>query len=216
LSGRSIATTRSAALGDCVDAWIASRRLRHMGMRRRGATDFALSRIFRDHQKAKVAVVKAAHRSERVQRIRAHASRPTPEWNPRSTTSRPRIGSMSVGRAGAHARRHWAPIVAVEREPRKNARAFCAIALFYSITAPRVSRRRCILSGHDLSRRKPSALGTPSRFAADFTVPLASYSNQTDREARILRAESEKYARTAAIERLQPYGRTDVVPSFMD
>ena len=103
-----------------------------------------------------------------------------------------------------------APIVAVEREVNKNARAhFVPSRVFYSVTAvARFDGRRCVLSFEDpLSVDTVTVEGHTFPLAADFTVPLAVMLESTDPKrhelSRLLNP--EKYAATAAFERLQPY-----------
>jgi hypothetical protein len=103
-----------------------------------------------------------------------------------------------------------APIVAVEREVSKNARAnFAPSRVFYSVTAvAHFEGRHCVLSVEDpLSVESVTIDGHTFPLAADFTVPLAVMLQSTDPKrhelSRLLNP--EKYAATAAIERLQPY-----------
>ena len=104
-----------------------------------------------------------------------------------------------------------AAIVAVEREPNKKAREhFAPSRIFYSVTViAHFEGRRCVLAFEDPlgegDRRCFTARTVP--LAADFTVPLAVMLQQTDPKkheiSRVL--DPEKFAHTAAIERLQPY-----------
>ncbi|HEX3228110.1 MAG TPA: alpha/beta fold hydrolase [Pyrinomonadaceae bacterium] len=103
-----------------------------------------------------------------------------------------------------------APIVAVEREPSKNARQhFAPSRIFYSVTViAHFEGRRCVLTFEDpLAKETVSFYGRTVPLAADFTVPLAVMLQQTDPKkheiSRVLNP--EKFAYTAAIERLQPY-----------
>jgi len=103
-----------------------------------------------------------------------------------------------------------APIVAVEREVNKHARTnFAPSRLFYSLTAvASFEGQRCELSFQDPLATETVSLDSHTYpLSADFTVPLAVMLKQTDPKkhelSRLLNP--EKYAHTAAIERLQPY-----------
>jgi len=103
-----------------------------------------------------------------------------------------------------------APIVAVEREPNKNARQhFAPSRIFYGVTViAHFEGRRCVLTFEDpLAKETVSFYGRTVPLAADFTVPLAVMLQQTDPKrheiSRVLNP--EKFAYTAAVERLQPY-----------
>src|SRR5204862_6220915 len=103
-----------------------------------------------------------------------------------------------------------APIVAVEREINRRARAnFAPSRVFYSVTAvARFEGPRCLLSFEDPLAAETVILdGHIFPLAADFTVPLAVMLESTDPKkhelSRLLNP--EKFAHTAAIERLQPY-----------
>jgi pimeloyl-ACP methyl ester carboxylesterase len=145
--------------------------------------------------------------------ILTHRRDPRPEWNPlryeftpadefdvhgkyvTERTTRPGIG---------------APIVAVEREPNKNARLdFAPSRIFYSVTVvAHFDGNRCVLDFEDpLAAETVIFHGRTMPLAADFTVPLAVMLQQTDpsRHALLRLLDPEKYAHTAAIERLQPY-----------
>jgi len=145
--------------------------------------------------------------------VLTHPDDPRPEWNPlryeltpadqfdvhgqyvTERTTRPGIG---------------AAVVAVERGVNKKAREnFAPSRLFYSVTmVARFEGRRCILTAHDpLAEETVSFHGRAMPLAADFTVSLAVMLQRTDPKkhelARVLNP--EKFAHTAAIERLQPY-----------
>ena len=97
-----------------------------------------------------------------------------------------------------------------EREPNKNAREhFAPSRIFYSVTViAHFEGRRCVLEFEDpLATETVSFYGRTFPLAADFTVPLAVMLQQTDPKkheiSRVLNP--EKFAHTAAIERLQPY-----------
>jgi pimeloyl-ACP methyl ester carboxylesterase len=142
-----------------------------------------------------------------------HIPDPRPEWNPELYVFTPadqfdvhgRYVTERTTRDGI-----GAPIVAVEKEINVNARAnFAPSRVFYSVTAvARFEGRRCVLSFEDpLSVETVTIDGHTFPLAADFTVPLAVMLESTDPKkhelARLLNP--EKYAHTAAIERLQPY-----------
>ncbi len=103
-----------------------------------------------------------------------------------------------------------AAIVAVEREHNKNARQdFLPSRIFYSVTVvAQFEGRRCVLAFQDpLAEETVTFNGHTVPLAADFTVPLAVMLQETDPQkhefARLI--DPEKFAHTAAIERLQPY-----------
>src|SRR5246127_2455257 len=143
-----------------------------------------------------------------------------PEWNPALYEFTPadefdvggkyvteRITRFGIG----------APIVAVEREPKNRRADFAPSRIFYSVTVvAHFEGRRCVLSFEDpLARETVVFNGHKVPLAADFTVPLAVMLQQSDPRkhefSRLLNP--EKYAHTAAIERLQPYdpGKTVVL-----
>jgi pimeloyl-ACP methyl ester carboxylesterase len=145
--------------------------------------------------------------------VLTHKPDPRPEWNAALYEFTPAdefdVGGKYVTerttRAGI-----GAPIVAVEREPNKNARQdFAPSRIFYSVTViAQFEGRRCILSFEDpLAKETVEFYGRTVPLAADFTVPLAVMLQQTDPKkheiSRVLNP--EKFAHTAAIERLQPY-----------
>jgi pimeloyl-ACP methyl ester carboxylesterase len=142
-----------------------------------------------------------------------HKADPRPEWNPELYEFTP-ADQFDVHGTYVTERTMrdgiGAPIVAVEREINVNARAnFAPSRVFYSVTAvARFQGRRCVLSFEDpLSVETVTIDGHTFPLAADFTVPLAVMLESTDPKkhelARLLNP--EKYAHTAAIERLQPY-----------
>ena len=141
-----------------------------------------------------------------------HKPDPRPEWNPALYEFTPadefdvggkyvteRITRYGIG----------APIVAVEREPKNRRADFAPSRIFYSVTVvAHFKGRRCVLSFEDpLARETVAFNGHTVPLAADFTVPLAVMLQESDPKkyelSRLL--DPEKYARTAAIERLQPY-----------
>src|SRR5437879_1926859 len=145
--------------------------------------------------------------------VLTHKPDPRPEWNPALFEFTP-ADQFDVGGKYVTERTTrdgiGAPIVAVEREPNKRAKeSFAPTRLFYSITAmARFEGRRCVLWGEDPLAKETVTLGGHTfPLAADFTVPLAVMLQQTDPKkheiSRVLNP--EKFAHTAAIERLQPY-----------
>jgi pimeloyl-ACP methyl ester carboxylesterase len=141
-----------------------------------------------------------------------HKPDPRPEWSPALYEFTPAdefdVGGKYVTerttRAGI-----GAPIVAVEREPKNRRPDFAPSRIFYSVTVvAHFEGRRCVLSFEDpLARETVAFNGRTVPLAADFTVPLAVMLQESDPKkyefARLLNP--EKYAHTAAIERLQPY-----------
>jgi len=145
--------------------------------------------------------------------VLVHKPDPRPEWNPARYEWTP-ADQFDVG--GKYVTERTvrdgigAPMVVVEREINKYARTnFAPSRAFYSVTAiAHFEGRRCELSFEDpLAVETVTVDGHTFPLAADFTVPLAVMLKQTDPKkfelARLLNP--EKYARTAAIERLQPY-----------
>ncbi len=149
-----------------------------------------------------------------------HKPDPRPEWNPSLYEFTPadefdvggkyvteRITRYGIG----------APIVAVEREPKNRRADFAPSRIFYSVTVvAHFEGHRCVLSFEDpLAKETVVFNGRTVPLAADFTVPLAVMLQQSDPKkhelSRLLNP--EKYAHTAAIERLQPYdpGKTVVL-----
>lgn len=207
-----------AALGDCLDALAAaSSELRHRPANTEALRDynFALSRVFEIIQEAKLdpwtppLTVKGEH----SEYVLSHRPDPRPEWNLERYDFTPadqfdvrgRYVAERITRPGI-----GAPIVAVEREINKNARRdFAPSRSFYSLTAVgHFKGNRCTIAFEDpLATEAVTLDGRPFSLAADFTVPLAVMLQRTDPKkyefSRLLNP--EKYAHTAAIERLQPY-----------
>jgi pimeloyl-ACP methyl ester carboxylesterase len=177
--------------------------------------NFAVGRIFEIIRDAKLEpwakpfVVSGAHGDF----VLIHKPDPRPEWNPALFEFTPadqfdvngKYVTTRTLRDGI-----GAPIVAVEREENANARAnFAPSRVFYSFTAvAHFEGQRCVLSFEDpLAVETVTLDGHTFPLAADFTVPLAVMLQRTDPKkhelARLLNP--EKYAHTAAIERLQPY-----------
>jgi pimeloyl-ACP methyl ester carboxylesterase len=138
---------------------------------------------------------------------------PRPEWNPALYEFTP-ADEFDVGGKYVTERTTrdgiGAPIVAVEREASKERREKLAPSrIFRTVTAiAQFHGGRCVLEFYDpLDQESVSFYGRSAPLAADFTVPLAVMLEQTDPGKhelwRVLNP--EKYAQTAAIERLQPY-----------
>jgi len=118
---------------------------------------------------------------------------------------RGRYVSQRVTRAGL-----GAPLVAIERDIHRQAReSFAPSRLFYGLTGvAQFQGRRCVLALKDPLADETTQLdGHTYALAADFTAPLAVMLEKTDPKkhelSRLLNP--EKFAHTAAIERLQPY-----------
>src|SRR5215469_274638 len=149
-----------------------------------------------------------------------HKPDPRPEWNPALYEFTP-ADEFDVGGKYVTERTTrfgiGAPIVAVEREPKNRRADFAPSRIYYSVTVvARFDGRRCVLSFEDpLAKETVLFHGRTVSLAADFTVPLAVMLQQSDPQkhefARLLNP--DKYAHTAAIERLQPYdpGKTVVL-----
>jgi len=149
-----------------------------------------------------------------------HKPDPRPEWNPALYEFTP-ADEFDVGGKYVTERTTrfgiGAPIVAVEREPKNRRADFAPSRIFYSVTVvAHFEGRRCVLSFEDpLATETVTFNGRTAPLAADFTVPLAMMLQESDPKkhefSRLLNP--EKYARTAAIERLQPYdpGKTVVL-----
>lgn len=138
---------------------------------------------------------------------------PRPEWSParfRVTPAdeieiRGRYVTERMTRDGL-----GAPVIAIERKENKQARRdFAPSRLFYAATvSAHVEGRRCILAAHDpLTEETLQLHGRTYPLAADFSAPLAVMLEQTEpAKHELSRAlNPEKFAHTAAIERLQPY-----------
>ena len=206
------------ALGDCLEALdTASRELRRNPADQTATRDynFALSRIFEIVREGKLdawrkpLIVAAAHGSY----VLRHRPDPRPEWNPELYDFTP-ADQFDVGGKYVTERTTrngiGAPIVAVERQINKNARRdFAPSRSFYSFTAvAHFQGRTCEIAFEDPLAKETVAIdGRTVPLAAEFTVPLAVMLQQTDPQkheiARVLNP--EKFAQTAAIERLQPY-----------
>lgn len=207
------------ALGHCLDALEST--IRQLRRDPANATavrdyDFAIGRVFQIIQDAKLdpwTKPLAVPGPQGGDFVLTHKPDPRPEWNATLYDFTPadefdvhgKYVTERTTRDGI-----GAPIVAVEREPSKNARQhFAPSRIFYSVTViAQFDGRRCFLSFHDpLAEEAVSFYGRTVPLAADFTVPLAVMLQETDPQkhelSRVLNP--EKYAHTAAIERLQPY-----------
>jgi len=205
-------------MGHCLDALASTTRELRRDPTNATATrdyDFAIARIFQIIDEAKLDPWTKPLTVPGAQGDFVLTYKPDPraEWNPSLYDFTPAdefdVGGKYVTerttRAGI-----GAAIVAVEREPNKNARAnFAPSRIFYSVTViAHFEGRRCILAFEDpLARETVEFYGRSVPLAADFTVPLAVMLQQTDPKkheiSRVLNP--EKFAHTAAIERLQPY-----------
>jgi pimeloyl-ACP methyl ester carboxylesterase len=212
------------ALNDCLDAMqSASRELQRNPGNSTAVRDynFGVSRVFQIIHDAKLdpwtqpLTVPGQH----GEFILTHKPDPRPEWNPALYEFTP-ADEFDVGGKYVTERTTrdglGAPIVAVEKEPNKNARQdFAPSRLFYSVTVVAYFEgRRCVLDFEDpLDKETVSFHGRTVPLAADFTVPLAVMLQQTDpRKHELSRVlNPEKYAHTAAIERLQPYNPNKTV-----
>jgi pimeloyl-ACP methyl ester carboxylesterase len=210
--------TPLVALNDCLYALeIASRELHRDSSSTLARRDynFALGRVIEIIGKAKLApwttplTVPGPHGDF----VLTHKPDSRPEWNPALYEFTPadqfdlhgKYVTERTTRDGI-----GAPIVAVEREMNASAReSFAPSRVFYSVTAvAHFEGRHCVLAlGDPLARETVTLNGRTFPLAADFTVPLAVMLESTDPKkheiSRVLNP--EKYAHTAAIERLQPY-----------
>lgn len=212
------------ALNDCLDALqVASvelKRNRHNAAALRDY-NFGVSRVFQIIQQAKLdpwtkPLTVPGHHGEFVL---THKPDPRPEWNPALFEFTP-ADEFDVGGKYVTERTtrdgFGAPIVAVEREGSKERREKLAPSrIFRTVTAvAQFQGRRCVLEFYDpLDTETVSFYGRTVPLAADFTVPLAVMLQQTDPAkhelSRVLNP--EKYAHTAAIERLQPFNPNKTV-----
>jgi len=184
--------------------------------------DFGIARIFQIVHVAKLDPWSAALTipSPAGDFTLTHKPDPRPEWNPSLYEFTP-ADEFDVGGKYVTERTTrfgiGAPIVAVEREPKNRRADFAPSRIFYSVTVvAHFEGRRCVLSFEDpLARETVPFNGRTLPLAADFTVPLAVMLQESDPKkyelSRLLNP--EKYAHTAAIERLQPYdpGKTVVL-----
>jgi pimeloyl-ACP methyl ester carboxylesterase len=213
-----------AALGDCLEALqSAAEELKRNSGNAPAVRDynFGVSRISQIIHDAKLdpwtqpLSVPTAHGDF----VLTHKPDPRPEWNPALYEFTP-ADEFDVGGKYVTERTTrdgiGAPIVAVERQASENRREKLAPSrIFRTVTAvAHFQDRRCVLEFYDpLDKETVSFYGRTVPLAADFTVPLAVMLQQTDPGKhelwRVLNP--EKYARTAAIERLQPYNPNKTV-----
>jgi pimeloyl-ACP methyl ester carboxylesterase len=212
------------ALSECLDALSSTTRELHRDSANATTIrdyDFAIARVFQIIHDAKLdpwtkpLTVPGAEGDF----VLTYKPDPRPEWNPTLYEFTP-ADEFDVGGKYVTERTTrpgiGAPIVAVEREHNKNAREnFAPSRIFYSVTViAHFEGRRCVLSFEDpLAKETVSFYGRAVPLAADFTVPLAVMLQQTDPKkheiSRVLNP--EKFAHTAAIERLQPYDSNKTV-----
>src|SRR6266550_4110095 len=205
------------ALADCLTALQAESRELERDPRNATAVrdyNFGIARIFQIVQEAKLDPWSAPLTipSPAGDFELTHKPDPRPEWNPALYEFTP-ADEFDVGGKYVTERTTrlgiGAPIVAVEREPKNRRADFAPSRIFYSVTVvAHFNGRRCVFSFEDpLARETVAFNGRMVPLAADFTVPLAVMLQQSDPKkhefSRLLNP--EKYAHTAAIERLQPY-----------
>jgi hypothetical protein len=212
------------ALGDCLDALqFASDKLKRNPANATATRDynFGVSRIFQ--------IIHDSNLDPWTQPLSVPTSHgdfvltykpdPRPEWNPALYEFTP-ADEFDVGGKYVMDRTTrdgiGAPIVAVEKEASKDRREkLAASRIFRTVTAvAQVHDRRCVLAFYDpLDQETVGFYGRTIPLAADFTVPLAVMLQQTDPAkhelSRVLNP--EKYAHTAAIERLQPFNPNKTV-----
>lgn len=213
-----------AGLGDCLDALqFASDELKRNSGNPTAVRDynFGVSRIFQIIRDSKVdpwtqpLSVPTPHGDF----VLTYKPDPRPEWNPMLYEFTP-ADEFDVGGKYVTERTTrdgiGAPIVAVEKEASKTRREKLAPSrIFRTVTAvAQFQGRRCVLEFYDpLDKEAVSFYGRTVPLAADFTVPLAVMLQQTDPAkhelSRVLNP--EKYAQTAAIERLQPFNPNKTV-----
>jgi pimeloyl-ACP methyl ester carboxylesterase len=212
------------SLGDCLDALqIASNELKRNPSNAEAIRDynFGIGRIFQIVQDEKLdpwtkpLAVPGSHGDFTL----AHRPDPRPEWNATLYDFTP-ADEFDVGGKYVTERTTrpgiGAAIVAVEKERNKNAREdFAPSRIYYSVTVvAHFQGQRCVLAFEDpLDKETFEFNGRTVPLAADFTVPLAVMLQETDpgkhELARVLNP--EKYASTAAIERLQPFNPNKTV-----
>ena len=207
------------ALGDYVDALnIASRELHRDPPNTTARRDynFALSRIFEIIKNAKIDAWSKPLTvpSEHGDYLLSAKPDPRPEWNPSLYDFTPadqfdingRYVTERTTRDGL-----GAPLAAAERKSTTEGRQenFVPSRIFRCVTpVARFDDRRCVITFHDPLDEETVRIDNHTfPLAADFTVPLAIMLQQTDPAKtefwRVINP--EKYAHTAAIERLQPY-----------
>ncbi len=206
------------SLGECLDALqVASKQLQRNIDNKTALRDynFGISRIFQIIHDGKLdpwtkpLAVPGPHGDF----ILTPRPDPRPEWNATLYDFTP-ADEFDVGGKYVTERTTrpgiGAAIVAVEKEHNENAReTFAPSRIFYSVTVvAHFQGQRCVLAFEDpLDKETVTFNGRTVPLAADFTVPLAVMLQETDPAkhelSRVLNP--EKYADTAAIERLQPF-----------
>jgi pimeloyl-ACP methyl ester carboxylesterase len=213
-----------AALGDCLVALqAASDELKRNPKNATAVRDynFGVSRIFQIIHDTKIDAFSRPLTvpTEQGDFILTDKPDPRPEWNPALFDFTP-ADEFDVGGKYVTERTTrdgvGAPIVAVEREASKIRRQQLAPSrIFRTVTAvAQFQGRRCVLEFYDpLDKETVSFYGRTVPLAADFTVPLAVMLQETDpRKHELSRVlNPEKYADTAAIERLQPFNPNKTV-----
>jgi len=212
------------ALGDCLEALrSAADELKRNRQNTTAIRDynFGVSRIFQIIHDAKLDPWKRPLSVPTAQGDSAltYKPDPRPEWDPALYDFTP-ADEFDVGGKYVAERTTrdgiGAPIVAVERQAAESRRQKLAPSkIFRTVTAvAQFQGRRWVLEFYDpLDTETVSFYGRTVPLAADFTVPLAVMLQQTDPGKhelwRVLNP--EKYAHTAAIERLQPYNPNKTV-----
>ena len=206
------------ALGDCLVALqTASAELKRNPRNALAIRDynFGVSRIFQIVHDTKIDAFSKPLTVPSAQGdfILAYKPDPRPEWNPVLFDFTP-ADEFDVGGRYVTERTTrdgiGAPMVAVERQASKVRRQMLAPSrIFRTVSViAQFQGRRCTLEFYDpLDNETVSFYGRTLPLAADFTVPLAVMLQETDpgrhELSRVLNP--EKYAHTAAIERLQPF-----------
>jgi len=211
------------ALADCLTALqAASRELERNPTDATAVRDynFGIARIFQIVQEAKLDPwsTPLTITSPAGDFTLTHRPDPRSEWNPALYEFTP-ADEFDVGGQYVTERTTrfgiGAPIVAVEREPKNRRTDFAPSRIYYSVTVvAHFEGRRCVLSFEDpLATETVTFDGRTVPLAADFTVPLAVMLQASDPKkyefSRLLNP--DKYAHTAAIERLQPYDPSKTV-----
>jgi pimeloyl-ACP methyl ester carboxylesterase len=212
------------ALGDCLEALqSASDELKRNPGNATAVRDynFGVSRIFQIIHDAKLDPWTKPLRvpTTRGDFVLTYKPDPRPEWNPGLFEFTP-ADEYDVGGKYVTERTTrdglGAPIVAVEWQAAKERRAQLAPSrIFRTVTAvAQFQGRRCVLEFYDpLDKETVNFYGRAIPLAADLTVPLAVMLQETDPAklelSRVLNP--EKYAHTAAIERLQPFNPNKTV-----
>lgn len=206
------------ALGDCLVAMdIALRTLRHNPADATARRDynFALGRVFEILHEANLNpwAEPLTIPSKSGDFVLTFAGNPDVEWGPARCDLTPadqlhvrgRFVSQRVIREGI-----GAPLVAIERDDNQQAHeSFAPSRLFYGVTAvAHLEGRRWVLTLEDpLAHETTRISGHAHPLAADFTAPLAVMLQTTNpmKHEFAQMFNPEKFARTEAIERLQPY-----------